>query len=74
MARCSFQSAIVYAPNDPIPYQRLADFYAGNGQGELATQFFNTALDVPARLRAGHPGISPACAFVGQSRQRPGAA
>jgi Flp pilus assembly protein TadD len=48
-----FQSAIVYAPNDPIPYQRLADFYAGNGQGELATQFFNTALDV-------QPAFAPA--------------
>jgi len=48
-----FQSAIVYAPNDPVPYQRLADFYAGNGQGELATQFFNTALDV-------QPAFAPA--------------
>src|SRR2546423_2899796 len=41
-----YQSAIVYAPNDPVPYQRLADFYAGNGQGELAMQFFNEALNV----------------------------
>jgi Flp pilus assembly protein TadD len=48
-----FQSAIVYAPNDPVPYQKLADFYAGNGQGELASQFFNTALDV-------QPAFAPA--------------
>jgi Flp pilus assembly protein TadD len=41
-----FQSAIVYAPNDPVPYERLAQFYAGSGQNELAMQFFNTALDV----------------------------
>jgi Flp pilus assembly protein TadD len=41
-----YQSAIVYAPNDPVPYERLASFYAGNGQRELATQFFSTALDV----------------------------
>jgi Flp pilus assembly protein TadD len=41
-----FQSAIVYAPNDPVPYERLAQFYAGGGQNELAMQFFNTALDV----------------------------
>src|SRR5262245_38166546 len=48
-----YQSAIVYAPNDPVPYQKLADFYAGNGQGELAMQFFNTALDV-------QPAFAPA--------------
>jgi Flp pilus assembly protein TadD len=48
-----FQSAIVYAPNDPVPYQRLADFYAGNGQNELAMQFFTTALDV-------QPAFAPA--------------
>jgi len=41
-----YQSAIVYAPNDPVPYERLAHFYANNGQNELAMQFFTTALDV----------------------------
>ena len=28
------------------PYERLGSFYADNGQTELATQFFNAALDV----------------------------
>lgn len=41
-----YQSAIVYAPNDPVPYERLANFYADSGQSELAAQFFNIALDV----------------------------
>jgi Flp pilus assembly protein TadD len=41
-----YQSAIIYAPNDPVPYQRLAQFYADAGQSELAMQFYNTALNV----------------------------
>jgi tetratricopeptide (TPR) repeat protein len=41
-----YQSAIIYAPNDPRPYERLASFYADIGQTELAMQFFNAALDV----------------------------
>jgi Flp pilus assembly protein TadD len=48
-----YQSAIVYAPGDPVPYERLAQFYADNGQKELAMQFFNTALDV-------QPAFAPA--------------
>ena len=41
-----FQSAIVYAPRDPVPYHRLGKLYAQNGQAELAHQFFGLALDV----------------------------
>ena len=41
-----YQTAIVYAPNDPVPYARLGHYYADIGQPELATQFFNSALNV----------------------------
>jgi Flp pilus assembly protein TadD len=41
-----FQSAIVYAPNDPVPYAKLGNFYAGSGQAELASQYYNSALNV----------------------------
>jgi len=41
-----FQSAIVYAPRDPVPYHRLGQLYAQNGQPELAHQFYGLALDV----------------------------
>ena len=41
-----FQSAIIYAPNDPAPYDRLGHYYADTGQPELAAQFFNSALNV----------------------------
>jgi len=48
-----FQSAIVYAPRDPVPYHRLGRLYAQNGQPELAHQFFGLALDVqPAYVPA----------------------
>ena len=41
-----FQSAIIYAPTDPVPYHRLGQFYARNGQRELAHQYFGLALNV----------------------------
>lgn len=41
-----FQSAIIYAPNNPMPYARLGNFYAGSGQMELASQYYNSALNV----------------------------
>ena len=41
-----FHSAIIYAPNDPVPYERLAELFVKNGQNELAQQFFALALDV----------------------------
>jgi len=41
-----FQSAIIYAPLDPIPYHRLGQLYAQNGQRELAQQYFGLALNV----------------------------
>jgi Flp pilus assembly protein TadD len=41
-----FQSAIIYAPTDPIPYHRLGQLYARNGQRELAQQYFGLALNV----------------------------
>ena len=48
-----FQSAIVYAPRDPVPYHRLGQLYAQNGRPELAHQFFGLALDVqPAYVPA----------------------
>jgi len=40
-----FQSAIVYAPRDPVPYQRLGQLYAQSGQTEIAHQFFGLSLD-----------------------------
>jgi tetratricopeptide (TPR) repeat protein len=41
-----YQSAIIYAPRDPVPYARLGHYYADTGQPELAAQFFNSALSV----------------------------
>jgi Flp pilus assembly protein TadD len=41
-----FQSAIIYAPNDPVPYHRLGQLYAQNGQRELAQQYFGLALNI----------------------------
>ncbi len=41
-----YQSAIVYAPSDPVPYQRLGEFYAKAGQAALAQRYFSIALDV----------------------------
>jgi len=41
-----FQSAIIYAPRDPVPYHRLGQLYAQNGRPELAHQFYGLALDV----------------------------
>jgi Flp pilus assembly protein TadD len=41
-----FQSAIIYAPNDPVPYHRLGQLYAQSGQRELAQQYFGLALNV----------------------------
>ena len=41
-----FQSAIIYAPHDPIPYHRLGQLYAQRGQRELAQQYFGLALNV----------------------------
>jgi Flp pilus assembly protein TadD len=48
-----YQSAIIYAPGDPVPYERLAHYYADNGQAELAQQFYGSALNV-------QPGYAPA--------------
>lgn len=41
-----YQSAIIYAPEDPVPYQRLGEFYAKSGEAELAQRYFSIALDV----------------------------
>jgi Flp pilus assembly protein TadD len=41
-----FHSAIIYAPNDPIPYERLAEFFVNAGARDLAHQYFALALDV----------------------------
>ncbi len=41
-----YQSAIIYAPGDPVPYQKLAELYVRQTQLELARQYFALALDV----------------------------
>ena len=41
-----YQSAIIYAPGDPVPYQRLAELYVRQTQVDLARQYFSLALDV----------------------------
>jgi tetratricopeptide (TPR) repeat protein len=48
-----FQSAIIYAPANPVAYHRLGQLYARNGQRELAQQFFALALNV-------EPAFAPA--------------
>jgi tetratricopeptide (TPR) repeat protein len=40
-----YHSAIIYAPGDPVPYERLAEFYVHDNQSELAQRFFGLALD-----------------------------
>jgi len=50
-----YQSAIIYAPSDPIPYQRLAQFFVQSGDNELAQRYFGLALDV-------QPAYAPALA------------
>ncbi|HXJ01112.1 MAG TPA: tetratricopeptide repeat protein [Micropepsaceae bacterium] len=40
-----YQSALIYAPGDPVPYERLAEFYVHNAQPELALRYFSLALD-----------------------------
>jgi tetratricopeptide (TPR) repeat protein len=41
-----YQSAIIYAPGDPVPYERLAEYLVNRDQPELAQRYFNLALDV----------------------------
>jgi Flp pilus assembly protein TadD len=41
-----YQSAIIYMPGDPVPYQRLAELYVRGGRLEQARQYFSLALDV----------------------------
>jgi len=41
-----YQSAIIYAPGDPVPYEKLAEFFVHSAQPELAQRYFNLALDV----------------------------
>jgi Flp pilus assembly protein TadD len=41
-----WQSAIIYAPADPLPYQRIAQFYAQQRQSELAQRYYGLALEV----------------------------
>lgn len=40
-----YQSAIIYAPGDPVPYERLAEFYVHSNLPELAQRYFGLALD-----------------------------
>jgi Flp pilus assembly protein TadD len=47
------QSAIIYAPHNPVPYHRLGTLYAQNGQRELAHQYFALALNI-------EPAFAPA--------------
>jgi Flp pilus assembly protein TadD len=48
-----YQSAIIYAPANPVAYHRLGQLYAQNGQPQLAHQFFGLALNV-------EPAFAPA--------------
>ena len=41
-----YQSAIIYAPGDPVPYEKLAEYFVHSTQPELAQRYFNLALDV----------------------------
>jgi tetratricopeptide (TPR) repeat protein len=41
-----YQSAIIYAPGDPVPYEKLAEYFVHSDQPELAQRYFNLALDV----------------------------
>ena len=40
-----FQSAIIYAPGDPVAYERLAEFYVHSDAPEMAQRYFSLALD-----------------------------
>jgi len=40
-----FQSAIIYAPSDPVAYERLAEFYVHSDSPEMAQRYFGLALD-----------------------------
>lgn len=53
-----YQSAIIYAPGDPVPYERLAEFYVQGGQAELAHQYFALALDVQPAYAPALRGIA----------------
>jgi len=53
-----WQSAIVYAPDDPVPYQQLAEFFAHSGQNELAQQYFSLALEVQPAYAPALRGIA----------------
>ena len=41
-----WQSAIIYAPSDPLPYLQIATFYANGKQAELAQRYYSLALEV----------------------------
>jgi Flp pilus assembly protein TadD len=53
-----YHSAIIYAPSDPVPYERLAELFVKNGQNELAQQFFSLALDVQPAYAPALQGIA----------------
>jgi Flp pilus assembly protein TadD len=53
-----YHSAIIYAPGDPVPYERLAEFYVVGGQAELAQRFFAMALDVQPAYAPALRGIA----------------
>ena len=40
-----YQSAIIYAPSDPVAYERLAEFYVNRDAPEMAQRYFALALD-----------------------------
>jgi Tfp pilus assembly protein PilF len=40
-----YQSAIIYAPGDPLAYERLAEFYVHTDSPEMAQRYFTLALD-----------------------------
>jgi Flp pilus assembly protein TadD len=48
-----YQSAIIFAPTDPLPYIALAQFHAMNAEPDLGEKYYLIALELdPANARA----------------------
>jgi Flp pilus assembly protein TadD len=48
-----YQSAIIFAPTNPVSYNALAQLHAANGQPELAEKYYGIVLDLdPANAPA----------------------
>jgi tetratricopeptide (TPR) repeat protein len=68
-----YQSAIIYAPAAPEPYNGLAQFYADRDQPDMAQKYYALALGVdPANAEAlkGMALIDLAAGNLNQARER----